>query len=156
MSPCRPNISVSFLWILLNRCLYPLSTQGMSIKYYLKYWCIYLFQVLYFLSCHKLSKIGIITPYLLKQHIHIHWQKALIWLQLFSFASTVARCVDGPPTSEVIPVIIRSWPWMIDSHPFRSMEISPLIPQIKLYQTLTLKLQYQCQRCDQRASQTGI
>ena len=33
---------------------------------------------------------------------------------------------------------LRPWPWMIDSHPFRSMSTSPSIPQIRLFQTLTL------------------
>ena len=37
----------------------------------------------------------------------------------------------------------RSQPWMIDSHPLRSMPITPPIPQIRLFQTLTLKLQGQ-------------
>ena len=32
------------------------------------------------------------------------------------------------------------WSWMDDSHPFRSMSISSPIPEIKLIQTLTLKL----------------
>ena len=31
----------------------------------------------------------------------------------------------------------QSWSWIIDSHPFHSMSISPLIPQIRLFQTLT-------------------
>ena len=35
---------------------------------------------------------------------------------------------------------LRSWSWMIDLHPFRFMSIS--IPQIRLFQTLTLKLNY--------------
>ena len=37
----------------------------------------------------------------------------------------------------------QSWSWMIDSHPFHSMSISPPIPQIRIFQTLTLKLQDQ-------------
>ena len=36
-----------------------------------------------------------------------------------------------------------SWSWMDDSHPFRSLSIGHPIPEIKLFQTLTLKLQGQ-------------
>ena len=36
-----------------------------------------------------------------------------------------------------------SWSWMDDSHPFRSLSISHPIPDIKLFQTLTLELQGQ-------------
>ena len=43
------------------------------------------------------------------------------------------------------------WPWMIYSHPFCSMSISPPIPQIRLFQTLALKLQDQGHECGQRA-----
>ena len=59
------------------------------------------------------------------------------------------RYVDGTPTSGVTPVTIwyicpshesKSWSWMDDSHPFRSMSISRPIPEIKLFQTLTLNL----------------
>ena len=39
----------------------------------------------------------------------------------------------------------RPWSWMIDSHPFR-----PPIPEIRLFQTLTLKLQCQGHGCGQR------
>ena len=45
----------------------------------------------------------------------------------------------------------QSWSWMIDSHPFRSMSISLLIPQIRLFQTLTLKLQGQGHEWGQRS-----
>ena len=45
----------------------------------------------------------------------------------------------------------ESWSWIIDSHPFHSMSISPLIPQIRLFQTLTLKLQGQGHGCGLRA-----
>ena len=40
-----------------------------------------------------------------------------------------------------------SWSWMIDSHPFRSMSFSTSSPQIRLFQTLTLKLQVQGHEC---------
>ena len=66
------------------------------------------------------------------------------------------RCVDGMPTSEITrslsrtsthPTLVtrtsRSWSWMINSHPFCSMLIDPPIPKIRLFQTLTLKLQGQ-------------
>ena len=43
------------------------------------------------------------------------------------------------------------WSWMIDSRLFRSMSISPPIPQIRPFQTLTLKLQGRGHGCDQRA-----
>ena len=70
------------------------------------------------------------------------------------------RYVDGTPTSEVTPVTIRyirpshhghTRSWMDDSHPFRSMSISHPIPNTKLFQTLTLKLQGQGHGCGQRA-----
>ena len=41
---------------------------------------------------------------------------------------------------------------MINSHPFHSMSISPPIPQIRLFQTLTLKLQGQGHVWGQRSS----
>ena len=44
-----------------------------------------------------------------------------------------------------------SWSWMMDLHPFCSMSISPPIPQIRLFQTLTLKLQGEGHGCGQRA-----
>ena len=63
------------------------------------------------------------------------------------------RYVDGTPTSEGTPghYLVHpptppwshqsiSWSWMDDSHPFRSMSIRCPIPEIKLFQTLTLKL----------------
>ena len=40
---------------------------------------------------------------------------------------------------------------MDDSHPFRSMSIGHPIPEIRLFQTLTLKLQGQGHGCGQRA-----
>ena len=40
---------------------------------------------------------------------------------------------------------------MNDSHPFRSMSIGHPIPEIRLFQTLTLKLQGQGHGCGQRA-----
>ena len=42
-------------------------------------------------------------------------------------------------------VTLRSWPWswMVNAHPFRSMSISPPIPETRLFQTLTLRLQGQ-------------
>ena len=45
----------------------------------------------------------------------------------------------------------QSWSWMIDSHPFRSMSVSPPNPQIRLFQTLILKLKGQGHGCGQRA-----
>ena len=44
-----------------------------------------------------------------------------------------------------------SWSWMDDSHPLRSMSIGCPIPEIRLFQTLTLKLQGQGHGCGQRA-----
>ena len=44
-----------------------------------------------------------------------------------------------------------SWSWMVDSHPFRSMSVSPSSSQIRLFQTLTLKLQVQGHGCGPRA-----
>ena len=44
-----------------------------------------------------------------------------------------------------------SWSWMDDSHPFQSMSIGRTIPEIRLFQTLTLKLQGQGHGCGQRA-----
>ena len=45
----------------------------------------------------------------------------------------------------------QSWSWMIDSYPFRSMSVSPPNPQIRLFQTLILKLKCQGHGCGQRA-----
>ena len=47
-----------------------------------------------------------------------------------------------------------SWSWMDDSRPFISMSIGRPIPEIKLFQTLTLKFQLQGQAhgCGQRAT----
>ena len=74
------------------------------------------------------------------------------------------RYVNGTPTSEVTLVTIRyiypshhghtrsiSWPWMDDSQSFCTMSISPPILEIRLFQTLTLKLQGQGHECGQRA-----
>ena len=43
------------------------------------------------------------------------------------------------------------WSWMDDSHPFPFMSIGHRISEIKLFQTLTLKLQGQGHGCGQRA-----
>ena len=43
-----------------------------------------------------------------------------------------------------------SWSWMIHSHSFHSMSIGCPIPVIRLFKTLTLKLQGQGNRCGQR------
>ena len=50
----------------------------------------------------------------------------------------------------------QSWSWMIDSQPFLSVSIStPIpIPQIRLFQTLTFKLQGQGHGCGQKARHT--
>ena len=40
-----------------------------------------------------------------------------------------------------------SWPWMDNSHPFSSMSIGHPIPQIRVFQTVTLKFQ----ECGQKA-----
>ena len=45
----------------------------------------------------------------------------------------------------------QSWSWMDDSHPFRFMSIGHPIPEIRLFQTQTLKLQGQGHGCGQRA-----
>ena len=61
------------------------------------------------------------------------------------------RRVDSTPTSEVITVDpytspwspkVQSWSWLTDSQPFCSMLISSPIPEIQLFQNLTLKMQY--------------
>ena len=52
-----------------------------------------------------------------------------------------------------------SWSWMDDSHPFCSMSIGHPIPELRLFQTLTLKLKSQGHGCDHREksySQTNI
>ena len=53
----------------------------------------------------------------------------------------------------------RSWSWMIDSHPFRSSQSAPPstpththFPQIRLFQTFTLKQQGQGHGLGQRSS----
>ena len=74
------------------------------------------------------------------------------------------RYVDSTLTSEVTwslsatflhPTMVTqrpwSWSWMINSHPFRSMSIRSPIPEIRLFQTLTLKLQGQNHGYGQRA-----
>ena len=67
--------------------------------------------------------------------------------------STARQCLKSPQSlygTSIHPtmVTLRSWSqsWMIDSHTFRSMSISPPcphIPQIRLFQTLTMKRQGQ-------------
>ena len=42
-----------------------------------------------------------------------------------------------------------SWSWMDDSHPFHSMSTGNPIPEIRLFQTVTLKLDSQCHGCGQ-------
>ena len=84
----------------------------------------------------------------------------------FYWTNKEIRYVDGTPTSEVTPVTTQyihpphhgyprsqSWSWMVDSQPFLSMSISTPtpIPQIRLFQTLTFKLQGQGHGCGQRA-----
>ena len=79
-------------------------------------------------------------------------------------STLLTRYVDSTPTSEVTPFTIRyihhpimvtyrsrTWSWTNDSHPFCSMSISLSIHQIRIFQTLTLKLQGQCHGCGQRA-----
>ena len=46
---------------------------------------------------------------------------------------------------------LRSWSTQINSNHFCSISISPSIPQIRLFQILTLKLQGQGHGCGQRA-----
>ena len=53
------------------------------------------------------------------------------------------------PTMLTQKSISRSW--MDDSHPFRSMSVSHTIPEIRLFQTLTLKLEGHSHGCVQRA-----
>ena len=57
------------------------------------------------------------------------------------FSLTAGHPVYGTSTH---PTMVThsswSWSWMMDSHPFHFMSINP-IPQIRLFQTLTLKLQ---------------
>ena len=77
----------------------------------------------------------------------------------------ITRCVDGTPTSEVMPsnrYLVHpptpawsqkrslSWSWMINSHYFVSMLINSPIAKIKLFQILTFKIQGQCHGCGQR------
>ena len=45
---------------------------------------------------------------------------------------------------------------MIDSHPFRSMSMSPPISEIRLFQILTLKFQGQGHGCGQRARSLSL
>ena len=47
-------------------------------------------------------------------------------------------CTSAHPT--MFTQRSRSWYWMIDSHPFCSMSIGPSIPEIRLFQTLTLEI----------------
>ena len=44
-----------------------------------------------------------------------------------------------------------SWSWMADSYPFRSMSIGPRIPDILLFQNLTLKIHGKGHACGQRS-----
>ena len=66
--------------------------------------------------------------------------------------STARRRLKSPRslsgTSDHLSI---SWSWMDDLHPFRSLSIGRPIPEIKLFQTLTLKLQGQGYGCGQRA-----
>ena len=82
--------------------------------------------------------------------------------------STACRRLKSPQSlygASVHPTMVthrsQSWSWMIDSQSLLSMSISAPtpIPQIRLFQTLTFKLQGQCHGCGQRArpySQPGI
>ena len=45
----------------------------------------------------------------------------------------------------------RSWSWMVSSHPFCSMSIGPPIPEIRLFQNLTSKIQGQGHACCQKS-----
>ena len=62
------------------------------------------------------------------------------------------RSLSGTST---LPTMVtqrsQSWSWMIHSHPFCTKSISPPIPEIGLFQTLTLKLQGQGHGCGQSA-----
>ena len=74
------------------------------------------------------------------------------------------RYVDGTPISEVTAAItfyinppqygqirLQLWLWMIDSHSVRFVSVGPPIPEIGLFQTLTLKIQGQDHGYGQRS-----
>ena len=80
------------------------------------------------------------------------------WIKIQLDMSTARRRLKSPLSlsgTSTHPAIVthrlRSWSWMIDSHPFRSTLISVPIPQIRLFQTVTLKQQGQGHGCGQRA-----
>ena len=107
----------------------------------------------YYISLSAIEMPALLSP--IKTQVYI----------LLNGVSPMTRYVDGRPTSEVTPVTApvtfthptmvtqRSWSWslMINSHPVRSMSISPLIPDIMPFQTLTLKLEGQDHGYGQRA-----
>ena len=80
-----------------------------------------------------------------------HWFSYICrrYADVWSHPSHYAVHPPSPPWSHKS----ISWSWMDDSHPFRSMSIGRPIPEIKLFQTLTLKFQLQDQGhgCGQRA-----
>ena len=73
----------------------------------------------------------------------IHRRHANIW-------SHPGHYPVHPPTQPWSHLSI-SWSWIDYSHPLRSISIGHPIPEIRLFQTLTLKLQGQSHRCGQRA-----
>ena len=66
------------------------------------------------------------------------------------------RSLSGTSTHPTM-VTQRSiwWSWMDDSHLFHSVPIGHPIPGIRLFQTLTLKLEGQCHGCSQRTRSYG-
>ena len=73
------------------------------------------------------------------------WRHANVWIKSpWSLFGTSTH-----PT--IVTQRSQSLSWMIDSHRFCSMSVSPPIPEIRLFQTLTLKLRGQCNGCGQRA-----
>ena len=105
------------------------------------------------------------------QHVCLLNHRYQPYLQIEADSTTCnivpTRYVDSTPTSEITLVTIRyihshqhghtksiSWSWMDDSHPFRSMSIGRPIPEIRLFQTPTLKLQGQSHGCGHRETHT--
>ena len=50
--------------------------------------------------------------------------------------------------------VTPSWSWMTDSHPFHFMSIGPPIPEIRLFQMLTMKIQ--CQGQDSKVERANM
>ena len=117
----------------------------------------------YIKSNETINLTGVILPDIIMM-LKEMWQAALTILKCWHIPCvhlnktmpTASRHLNSPlllpGTSTHNPMVThRSWSWMINSHPFRSMSISLPIPWIRLFQTLTLRLQGQGHGCSQRA-----